>query len=79
MGDTSTVICWTNPFINLGVSGLFCYFYSMFDRIRLANNVDSDLTPRYVASDLGLHCLPMILYGFPGKNRFISTSRPYSS
>ena len=24
-----------------------------------ANNVDSDQTPHYVASDLGLHCLPM--------------------
>ena len=26
--------------------------------------------PHYVASDLGLHCLPTtLLYGFPGKNR----------
>ena len=24
--------------------------------------------PHYVASDLALHCLPMTLYGFPGKN-----------
>ena len=24
--------------------------------------------PHYVASDLGLHCLPMTFYGFPGKN-----------
>ena len=23
---------------------------------------------RYVATDMGLHCLPMTLYGFPGKN-----------
>ena len=51
----------------------------MFDRIQLANNVDTDLTPHDVASNLGLHSLPMILYGFPGKNSFISTSRPYSS
>ena len=27
----------------------------------LANNVDPDQTPHYVASDLGLHCLPMTL------------------
>ena len=26
-----------------------------------ANSVDSDQTPRSVASDLGLHCLPMSL------------------
>ena len=25
----------------------------------LANSVDPDQTPRYMASDLGLHCLPM--------------------
>ena len=25
----------------------------------LANTVDSDQMPHYVASDLGLHCLPM--------------------
>ena len=25
----------------------------------LANNVDPDQMPHYVASDLGLHCLPM--------------------
>ena len=24
--------------------------------------------PHYVGSDLGLHYLPMTLYGFPGKN-----------
>ena len=27
----------------------------------LAKNVDPDQMPRYVASDLGPHCLPMIL------------------
>ena len=26
-----------------------------------ANNVDPDQMPHYVASDLGLHCLPMTL------------------
>ena len=29
--DFSTVICWTSPFFILGVSGLFCRFYSVFD------------------------------------------------
>ena len=28
--------------------------------ILLANNVDLDQMPNYMASDLGLHCLPMI-------------------
>ena len=27
--------------------------------------------PHYVASDLGLHCLPMTLLGFLGKNGLI--------
>ena len=30
-------------------------------KILLANNVDPDQMPHYVASDLGLHCLPMTL------------------
>ena len=29
--DSSTVISWTSPFVILGVSGLFCHFYSIFD------------------------------------------------
>ena len=34
-----------------------------------ANSVDPDQMPHYVASDLGLHCLPVtLLPGFPGKN-----------
>ena len=28
----------------------------------LANNVDPDQTPHYVASDVGLHCFSMTLY-----------------
>ena len=28
-----------------------------------ANSVDTDQTPRSAASDLGLHCLPMSLFG----------------
>ena len=29
--DSSTVIYWLSPFVILGVSGLFCRFYSIFD------------------------------------------------
>ena len=66
MVHSSTIICWTSPFVILGVSGLFCHFYSIFDKkILLANNVDPDQMPHHVASDLGLHCLPMtLLFGF---------------
>ena len=34
-------------------------------------NVDLDQLPHYVASDLGLHYLPMTFYGFPDKNGLI--------
>ena len=41
------------------MSGLF---YSIFFKeILLANNVDPDQTPHYVAFDLGVHCMPMKL------------------
>ena len=53
----STFIYWTSPFVILDMSGLFCRFYSIFD----VNNVDPDQTPHHVASDLGLHCLPVTL------------------
>ena len=32
-------------------------------KILLANNIDPGQIPHYVASDLGLHCLPMTLLG----------------
>ena len=70
---SSTVTCWASPFVILGVSDLFCHFYSIFDgKILLANNVDSDQMPHNVASDLGLHCLSLtllVIYMFPGKHR----------
>ena len=38
--------------------GLFCRSqYSVF----VTKNVEPDQTPHYVASDLGVHCLPMTL------------------
>ena len=36
--------------------------------ILLANSVDPDQMPHHVASDLGLHCLPMTLLRVSGKN-----------
>ena len=38
----------------------------------LANNVGPDQTP-HVASDLGLLCLSITFYGFPGKNGLIAS------
>ena len=32
--DTSNVICWTSPSVILGKSGLFCRFYSIFDKTK---------------------------------------------
>ena len=29
--DSSTVVCWSIPIAILGISGLFCRFYSIFD------------------------------------------------
>ena len=47
---------------------LYVYVHSSFLDCRanyvayfLANDVDPDQPPHYVASDLGLHCLPMTL------------------
>ena len=62
MVGSSIVICWMSPFVILGVSGVFCHFYSIFDgKSCLLNNVYPDQMPHYVASDLGLHCLFMTL------------------
>ena len=36
-------------------------FYFLTWKIMLANIIDPDQTPHCVASDLGLHCLPMTL------------------
>ena len=44
------------------VSGQFCCFNSIFwQKILLVDNEDPDQMPHYVASDLGLLCLPMTL------------------
>ena len=63
--DCSTVI--------LGVLGLFCHFYDIFLwKILLANNIDPDQMPYYLAFDLSLHCFPMTLLWVPGKIGLIS-------
>ena len=55
MVNSLIVICWTGLFVISGVSGLFYRFYS---KILLVETVDPDLTPHYVASDMGLNYLP---------------------
>ena len=41
------------------LSLLFCLLIE--NPVLLANDVDHDQTPHYVASDLGLHCLPLTM------------------
>ena len=38
---------------------MFLFIFIVVLQFMLANSVDPDQTPRSVASDLGLHCLPM--------------------
>ena len=47
---------------------LLLLFHFFLWKVLLAKIVDPNQMPNYVASDLALHCLPMTLYGFPGKN-----------
>ena len=68
--DSSTVSCLTTPFVILGLSGLFCRFLFLMENSVCKHfySVDPDQMPHYVASDLGLHCLPMTFLQVPGKN-----------
>ena len=59
--DFATVICWTSPFVILEMSDLVCRLFYFGWEILLTNSVDSEQTPHYMASDLGMHCLPMTL------------------
>ena len=43
--------------VGSALSFLFCFLW----KIQLANKEDPDQGPHFVASDLGLHCLPMTL------------------
>ena len=50
-----------SPFPYLGLLGGISHFYSNFGRTFCNQTVDKpDQTPHCAASDLGLHCLPML-------------------
>ena len=59
--DSSTDICWMSPFVILRCWIYFVAVFYFWWKILFANNVDPDQMPHYVASDLGLHCLPVTL------------------
>ena len=60
--DYSTSTLWTGPFPVCGVSGWFLYSSCNVETSEFnANSADPDQMPHSVASDLGLHCLPMSL------------------
>ena len=44
-----------------GVQSILLLLFIFLWKILLANNVDPDQMPHHVASDLGLHCLPVTL------------------
>ena len=52
--------------------GIGCNFLGLFgsrQKLLLANSGDPAQTPHYVASDLALHCLPMLtVLRFPDNN-----------
>ena len=53
---------WAGPFLVEGVSGWFLLSLCFIEiPVFNANSVDLDQMPHSVASDLGLHCLPMSL------------------
>ena len=43
------------------VGSVVLFLFYLLWKILLAKDVDPDQMPHYVASDLGLHCLPMTL------------------
>ena len=54
-----------------GVGSILSLLFYICWKILLANAVDPDQMPHHVASDLGLHYLPMTLLRVPGKNGLI--------
>ena len=66
--DSSTVKCWMSICHFRGVRSILLILFCFCWKILSANNVDPDQMPHYVVFDLGLHCLHMTFYGFPGKN-----------
>ena len=58
--NSSTAICGISQFVIFRVVRLL--LFSICDgKPCWQNSVDPDQTPHYVASDLGLHCLPVTL------------------
>ena len=58
--DFSTLIYWKSLFAIKGVLGvIFLGLFGSRQKLLLANREDPDQTTHHVASDLGLHCLPM--------------------
>ena len=56
---SSTVTLWAGPFLMEGVSDWFLLLPRFIEiYVSVENSVDPDQTPRSVASDVGLHCLP---------------------
>ena len=49
-------------FRDVGSTGLSLLFCCLMKSL-LANNVDPDQMPQYVVSEMGLHCLPLTLFG----------------
>ena len=53
------IINWTSPFPILGLLGEIFHLYSNSNNTSVSNSGEPDQTPRFAASDLILHCLPM--------------------
>ena len=59
---STIIIKWMNLFVNEWASGLvyLCHFHFIVKKntkLPYAKSVDPNQTPRFVASDRGLHCL----------------------
>ena len=66
--DSSTLKCWTSPFVILGVWVYFVAFILFLMENPVSKRSRPDQMPHDVASDLGLRCLPMtFLMGFQTK------------
>ena len=64
--DSSTSTMWTGPFQVEGIFGYLFLFVTCSTEIPVFNakSADPDQMPRSVASDLGLHCLLLSLFGY---------------
>ena len=71
-----TLINWNSPFPFLRLlDGIFIFLFKIIITHFVSNSGDPDQTPRFVASDLGLHCLPM---HWQQKGRLFISSFPAS-